>query len=363
MDDFTFENEYHPMPAPRVVTSRWNALFAHEDPLQGNPIGGNVTAVTERGQRRQWRYVVQYAGGATKEFIKPCIPLPITFSLESLRERMANTFRQDMHDKWQTKMATVRANIVGILKHRKDDAFIPCWDNFFDKIPPSAEVPHHTYENYLQNLARHHGGVVQVPLRVTSLRPMTASYYFDSITWRDGPLSRSERQSKLKEMGIGAAPVKKGAANAAAAKRGAANTAAAKRGAVNTAAAKRGAANAAAKKRAASEPGKKRRGRPKQNSSSSDEDSVQSEEDSEEDDEAEHSYDDAEEEQGDDTSATKQEEEGCGMVETGQDGEGAAAGVKKVAGAAGAKKVVGAAGVKKVAGAAGVKKVAGAAVA
>jgi hypothetical protein len=124
-------------------------------------------------------------------------------------------------------------------------------------------------------------------------------------------------------MGIGAAPVKKAAANTAAAKRGAANTAAAKRGAVNIAAAKRGAANAAAKKRAASKPGKKRRGRPKQNSSSSDEDSVQSEEDSEEDDEAEHSYDDAEEEQGDDTSATKQEEEGCGMVETGQDGEGA----------------------------------------
>jgi hypothetical protein len=217
---------------------------------------------------------------------------------------MANTFRRDMHDKWQTKMAAVKANIFGILKHRKNDAFISCWDKFFNEIPSSPEVPHHTYKNYLQNLARHHGGVVQVPLRVTSSRPVTASYYFDLITWRDGPLSRNERLPKLKEMGICSSSGRKGTA--------AAGT---KKGAATAAGAKKGAATAVAKKR---------RGRPKQNSLSSDEGSVQSEDGDDDDDEDDYEgSDDDEEEEHEhvDTGATKKQEEGCGMVETGQDGE------------------------------------------
>ena len=91
MENFTHPNAYFPRPAPAYPCPTWNGMFRHCDPRQGNPVGGIVSAITEKGQRRKWRYSIRYAGGDVKDFVEKCPSLPFDLTLDSLRVRICNS--------------------------------------------------------------------------------------------------------------------------------------------------------------------------------------------------------------------------------------------------------------------------------
>lgn len=111
MENFSEANAYMPRPAPMIPCGNWNNLFRHPDPRQGCPIGGEVTPITERGKRRHWRYVVRYAGGDVKDFVLACPSLPFDLTLGSLRPRICNTVRQEMHKGCTTKLRGIHSRI------------------------------------------------------------------------------------------------------------------------------------------------------------------------------------------------------------------------------------------------------------
>jgi hypothetical protein len=200
--DFNEEHNWFPRPAPGLMHSSYHRLFPHPDLNQGPPLGPtSVSAISERGQRHQWLYRVQYVGGAVMDHIVACPSLPFALSRDSVIDRVRLSTRQTMHKKRLTKLPVIRRNIESVLRHRLELDCMSSWNSFFDSLPKSEDVPHSSYINVLEEISVKYGGVIQ-PRPVGRVQVVKSSMdYFDPITFKGGPVTKEERIAELTRLG------------------------------------------------------------------------------------------------------------------------------------------------------------------
>ncbi len=77
-------------PRPIIAANKeaWKKLFQPDNIAHGIPIDVTSIPLMERGERQSWRYNVQFQSGDKKEFIYPCIPLPVTLTRQDVLDRL-----------------------------------------------------------------------------------------------------------------------------------------------------------------------------------------------------------------------------------------------------------------------------------
>ena len=123
-------NGWFPRPIIVADKEKWKELFQPDDITQGVPIDVIPIPLMDRGQRQRWRYDVQFEGGDKKEFVYPCIPLPVTLTRQNVLDRLRLVPHQVPLKTWFDKSAEVVSNIKKLLTHRMMDRYIPEWDVF-----------------------------------------------------------------------------------------------------------------------------------------------------------------------------------------------------------------------------------------
>lgn len=214
-----------PLPAaPNFATD-----FAHpNDPIDfGLPISCvRHFPVIERGQRRNWKFVIAYAKREeTHTFTLPCPSLPVELSRKEVISTVIKSRKQKLREDIVKELPAIRANYHEVLSNRKDDEHKTCVDKFLDSLPQNNNQVHESYFCALSLLSRLYGNEVYVPPEVyvrgrfnvfkhailltllcvfcfnfvaTGARAMRRpDYYVDPISWsrRDGcTMTKKQRE-------------------------------------------------------------------------------------------------------------------------------------------------------------------------
>ena len=153
------------IPLNHVVTFKQD--FAHPtDPIGfGVPLSCTLHhPIIERGQRRQWRYVISYARRVEQHtFILKCPSLPVEISRSAVIAAVIRTRRQNPHPEFFQKLEGIKHRMTQTLQNRRDDEFIPGVERFLDSFPSSALEAHDSFCDILALLSKDYGNDVYTP--------------------------------------------------------------------------------------------------------------------------------------------------------------------------------------------------------
>jgi len=103
---------------------------------------------------------------------------------------------EHIEDKLQQKKLVV----IEKLRSRDDSEFIPFWMTWFSGLPRHHSERHESYYNVLANLAQYHSGTCKKSRPPSTRAFLRDSAYVDPITFKNGPVSKTERVSLLKSI-------------------------------------------------------------------------------------------------------------------------------------------------------------------
>ena len=172
-------------PRPIIVGNKdaWKDLFQPDDVTQGVPIEVTSVPLMERGQRQSWRYDVQFERGEKKQFVHPCVSLPVNLNLNIMLDRLLLIPHQIPLKTWFAKSPEVLDNVKKLLTHRMMDKHISEWECLFSEFGEDNQTDMTTsMKCCLQSLVTGFAGPVQiVSLPAPSLR---ASVFADPLVFR-----------------------------------------------------------------------------------------------------------------------------------------------------------------------------------
>lgn len=160
------------MPAcPLPAAASFAATFAHPvDPVDfGLPMSClRHFPVIERGQRRNWKYVIAYAKREeTHTFTLPCPSLPVELSRSTVIAAVIQSRRQKLKKDILKEIPPIREKYEAVLCNRMDDKkYLPIVNKFFDSLPQNDDHVHQSYFCALTLLSRLYGNEVYVPPEV-----------------------------------------------------------------------------------------------------------------------------------------------------------------------------------------------------
>jgi len=158
---------WYPKPLDQRDENKWNVVFRHNDPGQGNVMSVQETPCCERGRRQKWLYKVEYAGGNVETIELSCISIPVSFDYGemTLLQHISKAENQKFHGnllKPEYKEALLN-NISKILRNRDCESDIAKWEEYMNNLPDSSDFVLGTkYNNVLEQLALLFGGDIQV---------------------------------------------------------------------------------------------------------------------------------------------------------------------------------------------------------
>ena len=134
--------------------------------------------ISERGQRRNWRYVIAYAKRPEHHtFVFPSPSLPVELSRKSAIAIVIKSRRQKLKEDYEKELPVIRERYNAVLRNRTDDEkYLPFVDRFFNSLPKSNDAVHETYFCALSLLSKLYGNEVYVPPEVY-VRGMFFSMY------------------------------------------------------------------------------------------------------------------------------------------------------------------------------------------
>ena len=165
---------WYPKPFDYRDVNKWNIVFHHNDPGQGNVLAVQETPSLERGRRQKWVYKVEYAGGNVEIIELSCISIPVTFDYgEMTLQQHISTAKNQRFNGSLLKpeyKETLLNNISKILKNRDCESDVIKWEDFINDLPDSANFVLGTkYANVLEQLVLIYGGDVQVVILILIL--------------------------------------------------------------------------------------------------------------------------------------------------------------------------------------------------
>jgi hypothetical protein len=158
---------WYPKPVDQRDIDKWNIVFRHNDPRQGNVISVDETPSSEKGRRQKWLYKVEYAGGNVETIELNCISIPVSFDYGemTLQQHISTAENQRFCGsllKPEYK-ETLLNNISKILKNRDCEPYIVIWEEYITSLPDSPDFALGVrYTNVLEQLISLYGGNVQV---------------------------------------------------------------------------------------------------------------------------------------------------------------------------------------------------------
>jgi hypothetical protein len=118
---------------------------------------------------------------------------------------MKNPIRQPLKENCGEELQLIFRSIKNTLKNRLDEKYIPTIRAFFHSLPKTNENIHFSYYNALEYLFTSFGGDIMFSPRSANvaLKQQTRTYSgMCPITFSGGPISRTQRERKLKELGL-----------------------------------------------------------------------------------------------------------------------------------------------------------------
>lgn len=158
---------WYPKPFDQRDVNKWNTVFRHNDPGQGNVISVQETPCFEKGHRQQWLYKVEYAGGKLETIELNCISIPVTFDYgdNTLQQHISSAGYQRFNGSLLKPeyRETLLKNISKILGNRDCESDIAKWEEYISSLPDSFDFAMGSrYSNILEQLVSSYGGDVQV---------------------------------------------------------------------------------------------------------------------------------------------------------------------------------------------------------
>jgi hypothetical protein len=158
---------WYPKPLDQRDVNKWNIVFRHNDPGQGNVISVQETPCFEKGHRQNWLYKVEYAGGKVETIELNCISIPVSLDYgdNTLQHHISTARYQRFHGSLlkQEYRETLLSNISKILRNRDCESDIAKWDEYICSLPDSPDFALGArYTNVLEQLVSFYGGAVQV---------------------------------------------------------------------------------------------------------------------------------------------------------------------------------------------------------
>lgn len=176
------------MPAiPMPAASNFLKNFAH--PLNPQDFGVPIACVNhyplqDRGQRRQWRYVIAYAKRSEHHsFTLRCPSLPLELSRQECVAAVIRSTRQPLRQEFLKNLAARRDSYVEVLLSRRDDKYIPEVEEFFESLMQLTDSNcHESYYDALAHLSKEYGNEVYVPplVHITGLVAYCLRYLCNS---------------------------------------------------------------------------------------------------------------------------------------------------------------------------------------
>ena len=176
------QSGWYPKPFDERDEHKWNIVFRHNDPLQGNVISVQETPCFEKGRRQKWLYKVEYAGGSLETIELSCISIPVTFDYGELTllQSISIAENQKFHGSllkpdYREKLLD---NITKILINRDCESDIEKWVEYINNLPDSSEfLLGMRYINVFDQLVLSFGGDVQVMIIIPNLRFLITLLY------------------------------------------------------------------------------------------------------------------------------------------------------------------------------------------
>jgi hypothetical protein len=158
---------WYPKPFDQRDEDKWNTVFRHNDPEQGNVLSVHESPCCEKGSRQKWLYKVVYAGGNVENIELKCISLPVSFDYEeiTLLQHISTAKNQKFNGNLLKSdyKETLLSNISKILRNRDCESDILKWEEYMNSLPDSPDFVLGTrYTNVLEQLALSFGGDIQV---------------------------------------------------------------------------------------------------------------------------------------------------------------------------------------------------------
>lgn len=160
---------YFPMPAcPLNRVASFVKDFAHPvDPIGfGLPLSCvKHYPISERGQRRNWRYTICYARRVEQHtFTMKCPSLPVEMSRSKVVAAVLRAKRQDIKEDFFENLPGITHRINQIFTSRQDEKYFPIVKRFLDSFPRDVfGAPHESFYPSLAYLSQHYGNEVYQP--------------------------------------------------------------------------------------------------------------------------------------------------------------------------------------------------------
>jgi len=158
---------WYPKPVDQRDVNKWNIVFRHNDPRQGNVIAVQETPSYEKGRRQKWLYKVEYAGGNVETIELNCISIPVSFDYGNMTiQQHITTAKNQRFNGSLLKpeyKETLLNNISKILKNRDCESDIVIWEEYISNLPDNSDFDlGERYTNVLDQLVSLYGGDIQV---------------------------------------------------------------------------------------------------------------------------------------------------------------------------------------------------------